>query len=202
MHSADTVTVEDVRQLMGASTPHFALQLRNRIAKLIADLPARAPGAARRRARDRAPGGARVHGRDARRGPRRGRAPAALARAAAERSARLTRCRAASAAGREHALAPGLAEARAQEPEQEHEHGHVDDERHDEARRARARRARASRSRAARGAAPSANVGEQRRVRPVAAQVLADAEIQRARRTQRGPRRRSRRAPIGPGSLR
>lgn len=33
------VTVEDVRQLMGASTPHFALQLRNRIRKLIADLP-------------------------------------------------------------------------------------------------------------------------------------------------------------------
>jgi hypothetical protein len=33
------VTVEDVRQLMGASTPHFALQLRNRIAKLIAGLP-------------------------------------------------------------------------------------------------------------------------------------------------------------------
>jgi hypothetical protein len=35
----DEVTVEDVRQLMGASTPHFALQLRNRIAALIADLP-------------------------------------------------------------------------------------------------------------------------------------------------------------------
>jgi hypothetical protein len=33
------VTVEDVRQLMGASTPHFALQLRNRIARLIRDLP-------------------------------------------------------------------------------------------------------------------------------------------------------------------
>ncbi len=32
-------TVEDVRQLMGASTPHFALQLRNRIASLIAGLP-------------------------------------------------------------------------------------------------------------------------------------------------------------------
>jgi hypothetical protein len=32
-------TVEDVRQLMGASTPHFALQLRNRIRNLIADLP-------------------------------------------------------------------------------------------------------------------------------------------------------------------
>jgi hypothetical protein len=37
------VTVEDVRQLMGASTPHFALQLRNRIRKLIAPLPAGDP---------------------------------------------------------------------------------------------------------------------------------------------------------------
>ena len=36
---AREVTLEDVRQLMGASTPHFALQLRNRIARLIADLP-------------------------------------------------------------------------------------------------------------------------------------------------------------------
>jgi hypothetical protein len=33
------VTVEDVRALFGASTPHFALQLRNRIARLIAGLP-------------------------------------------------------------------------------------------------------------------------------------------------------------------
>ena len=33
------VTVEDVRQLMGASTPHFALQLRNRIARLVRGLP-------------------------------------------------------------------------------------------------------------------------------------------------------------------
>ena len=32
-------TVEDVRQLMGASTPHFALQLRNRIRTLIEGLP-------------------------------------------------------------------------------------------------------------------------------------------------------------------
>jgi hypothetical protein len=32
------VTVEDVRQLMGASTPHFALQLRARIATLIGSL--------------------------------------------------------------------------------------------------------------------------------------------------------------------
>jgi hypothetical protein len=45
---AHDVTVEDVRQLMGASTPHFALQLRNRIARLIdrlaADDPARLLG--------------------------------------------------------------------------------------------------------------------------------------------------------------
>ena len=37
------VTIEDVRQLMGASTPHFALQLRNRIAALIAGLPPEHP---------------------------------------------------------------------------------------------------------------------------------------------------------------
>jgi hypothetical protein len=36
---AGQVSVEDVRELMGASTPHFALQLRNRIAHLIAGLP-------------------------------------------------------------------------------------------------------------------------------------------------------------------
>ena len=41
--SAHDVSVEDVRKLMGASTPHFALQLRNRIAKLIAELPADHP---------------------------------------------------------------------------------------------------------------------------------------------------------------
>ncbi len=40
---ADEVSVEDVRQLMGASTPHFALQLRNRIAALIEGLPADHP---------------------------------------------------------------------------------------------------------------------------------------------------------------
>ena len=32
-------TVEDVRQLMGASTPHFALQLRNRLRTLVEGLP-------------------------------------------------------------------------------------------------------------------------------------------------------------------
>lgn len=36
-------TVEDVRELMGPSTPHFALQIRNRIRKLIAGLPAGHP---------------------------------------------------------------------------------------------------------------------------------------------------------------
>jgi len=36
-------TVEDVRQLMGASTPHFALHLRNRIGNLIAGLAADHP---------------------------------------------------------------------------------------------------------------------------------------------------------------
>jgi hypothetical protein len=48
MQHGQEVTVEDVRQLMGASTPHFALQLRNRIANLIAGLepsdPARLEG--------------------------------------------------------------------------------------------------------------------------------------------------------------
>jgi hypothetical protein len=38
-----TVTEDDVRQLMGASTPHFALQLSTRIAKLIAPLAADDP---------------------------------------------------------------------------------------------------------------------------------------------------------------
>jgi hypothetical protein len=33
------VTIEDVRALMGASTPHFALQLRERIRALIKQLP-------------------------------------------------------------------------------------------------------------------------------------------------------------------
>ena len=37
------VTLDDVRALMGASTPHFALQLRSRIRALIQDLPADHP---------------------------------------------------------------------------------------------------------------------------------------------------------------
>ena len=37
------VTVEDIRELGGASTPHFALQLRDRVRRLIADLPSDDP---------------------------------------------------------------------------------------------------------------------------------------------------------------
>ena len=36
-------TIDDVRQLMGASTPHFALHLRNRIRTLIGGLPSDHP---------------------------------------------------------------------------------------------------------------------------------------------------------------
>jgi len=36
-------TVEDIHQLVGASTPHFALQVRNRIRHLIAGLPPEHP---------------------------------------------------------------------------------------------------------------------------------------------------------------
>jgi hypothetical protein len=45
-----SVTIDDVRQLMGASTPHFALQLRDRIRRLIRDLP---PGHPARREGER-----------------------------------------------------------------------------------------------------------------------------------------------------
>ena len=37
------VTVEDVRELVGPATPHFALQIRDRVARLIAGLPADDP---------------------------------------------------------------------------------------------------------------------------------------------------------------
>ena len=33
------VTAEEIRELTGAATPHFALQLRNRVARLIEGLP-------------------------------------------------------------------------------------------------------------------------------------------------------------------
>lgn len=37
------VTVEDIRALAGAATPHFALQVRNRIRRLIDPLPSGHP---------------------------------------------------------------------------------------------------------------------------------------------------------------
>jgi len=37
------VTAEDIRALAGASTPHFALQVRNRIRRLIESLPVEDP---------------------------------------------------------------------------------------------------------------------------------------------------------------
>jgi len=37
--SGREITVEDIRALAGPSTPHFALQIRNRIQRLIAQLP-------------------------------------------------------------------------------------------------------------------------------------------------------------------
>ena len=40
------VTEEDVRELMGASAPHFALHIRNRIRRLIHDLPPADPARA------------------------------------------------------------------------------------------------------------------------------------------------------------
>ncbi len=43
---AHEVTVEDIRALAGPSTPHFALQVRNRIQRLIEPLPADHPARA------------------------------------------------------------------------------------------------------------------------------------------------------------
>ncbi|HEY5708207.1 MAG TPA: hypothetical protein VIS51_02310 [Solirubrobacterales bacterium] len=43
LDAPDPVTAEDIRTLAGASTPHFALQVRNRIRRLIAPLAADDP---------------------------------------------------------------------------------------------------------------------------------------------------------------
>ena len=40
---AQEITVEDIRALAGPVTPHFALQIRNRILRLIEPLPAGHP---------------------------------------------------------------------------------------------------------------------------------------------------------------
>jgi hypothetical protein len=37
------VTVDDIRELVGPATPHFALQIRDRVARLIQDLPPNDP---------------------------------------------------------------------------------------------------------------------------------------------------------------
>lgn len=37
------ITIDDIRSLAGPATPHFSLQIRNRIAKLIQSLPADDP---------------------------------------------------------------------------------------------------------------------------------------------------------------
>ena len=37
------ISVDDIRALAGPATPHFSLQIRNRIARLIANLPAGHP---------------------------------------------------------------------------------------------------------------------------------------------------------------
>ena len=48
LDSGDTITPEDIRELTGAVTPHFSLQVRNRVRRLIeplaADDPARIEG--------------------------------------------------------------------------------------------------------------------------------------------------------------
>ncbi|MGK2954669.1 MAG: hypothetical protein ACSLFI_03230 [Solirubrobacterales bacterium] len=48
LDSGETTTPEDIRELTGAVTPHFALQVRNRVRRLIeplaADDPARIEG--------------------------------------------------------------------------------------------------------------------------------------------------------------
>jgi hypothetical protein len=43
---AKAITVEDIRALAGPVTPHFALQVRNRIRRLIGPLPAGHPARA------------------------------------------------------------------------------------------------------------------------------------------------------------
>jgi hypothetical protein len=43
INPAHDVTAEDIRALAGPVTPHFALQVRNRIRRLIDPLPADAP---------------------------------------------------------------------------------------------------------------------------------------------------------------
>ena len=44
--SGREITIDDIRALAGPATPHFSLQIRNRIARLIATLPTDHPARA------------------------------------------------------------------------------------------------------------------------------------------------------------
>ena len=137
---------------MGASTPHFALQLRNRIAKLIAGLPAGHPARVegeREIARLERLG---LTGEDRGEGAAEGERP--LPSLSLRRSEADGRRRSAPARA-EDALAAGVLEARAQEPVEEPEERHVDDQRRDARAPRRARRARTARARPRRARAPS-----------------------------------------------
>jgi hypothetical protein len=43
LDSGNEITAEDIRELTGAVTPHFSLQVRNRVRRLIDPLPADHP---------------------------------------------------------------------------------------------------------------------------------------------------------------
>ncbi|MGH2907373.1 MAG: hypothetical protein ACRDKI_11485 [Solirubrobacterales bacterium] len=43
LRTAGSITVDDVRALAGAATPHFSLQIRNRLRRLVAPLDASDP---------------------------------------------------------------------------------------------------------------------------------------------------------------
>ena len=46
LDSGNEITPEDIRELTGAVTPHFSLQVRNRVRRLIEPLPAGHPARA------------------------------------------------------------------------------------------------------------------------------------------------------------
>jgi len=46
LDSGNEITAEDIRELTGAVTPHFSLQVRNRVRRLIEPLPAGHPARA------------------------------------------------------------------------------------------------------------------------------------------------------------
>ena len=174
---ADEVSVEDVRQLMGAATPHFALQLRNRIANLISDLPeghpARVEGE-REIARLESLG---FTGENRGEGANEFEQPARLAEPAAAGRRRLTRRGPlTSALCREDALASRVQETGAQQFVEEREHRPVDREHRD----VDDRWHRGGRGQSEHHDRVQHDHREQRehdRVRAVAAQVLSQADL-------------------------